>query len=114
MLRIIAEYKNEPTKLFFPKENSIFSFFPKLDEKKDHRESVAETETITDWKAPVKLSQALPYDSSASESEDDVEQSTSDLISSVANRKRCLFYHPDDQGMMDALQGEAKIKEISV
>ena len=85
-----------------------------MDEKKDHRESVAETETITDWKAPVKLSQALPYDSSASESEDDVEQSTSDLISSVANRKICLFYHPDDRGMMDALQGEAKIKEISV
>jgi hypothetical protein len=99
---------SEPTRLFLPKENSTFSFFPELDEKKDHFESVAETEAITDWKAPVKLTQALPYDSSESESEDDLEQSTSDQISSIVSTKRCLFYHPNDQRMMDALQGEAK------
>ena len=77
-----------------------------MDEKKDNLDSVAETSTITGWKAPVKTSQPLPYDSSASESEDDIEQSTSDPTSSTVNMKKCLFYRTDDQGMMDALQGE--------
>lgn len=77
-----------------------------MDEKEDNLERVVETSTITGWKAPVKTSLALPYDSSASESEDDIEQSASDPASSTVNMKKCLFYRTDDQGMMDALQGE--------
>jgi hypothetical protein len=80
-----------------------------LDEKEEeYCEGVAES--ITDWKAPVKLSQGLPYDSSASESEDDVEESTSGRVTTVVNTKTCLFYHPDDQGMRNALEGKAEIQ----
>ena len=86
-------------------KNSMFSFSLELDEKKSHCQSTAES--ITDWKAPVKLSQALPYDSSASESEDDVEGSKNGLVSSSVKTKTSLFYHQDDQGMMDALQAES-------
>ena len=86
-------------------KNSTFSFSLELDEKKDHCQSAAES--ITDWKAPVKLSRALPYDSSASESEDDVEESKNGLVSSSVKTKTCLFYHPDDQGMSDARQAES-------
>ena len=86
----------------------MFSFFPECDENKDHSESIAEvTETDLNWKTPVKSFQSLPYDSSASESEDDVTRCKSDVISSNINSKRCLFFHPTDQKMMNELQGKA-------
>ena len=81
-----------------------------MDEKKDNHESVTETKTITGWKAPVKTTQALPYDSSASESGDDIDQSTSDRASSTVHMKNCLFYRADDQRMMDALKGNSLLK----
>ncbi|XP_028402233.1 nucleolar protein 8-like [Dendronephthya gigantea] len=91
------------------KENKTFSFFSDLDEIEDNAENLNSAEqatVVSNWKPPVQLSQALPYDSSASESEDDVEQADSNHSSKVST-KRCLFYHPDNLEMMNALEVES-------
>ena len=60
----------------------------------------------------MKLSQALPYDSSESESDEDAALPAADVIPSKVNTKRSLFYHPEDQAMMETLEGEGKIWQI--
>ena len=72
---------------------------------------VEKSEEITKWRAPLELSQNLPYDSSASEAEDEQQEprnltgATRVDSSKKKDYRRHLFYHIENKTMMNTLEG---------
>ena len=66
---------------------------------------VEKSEEITKWRAPLELSQNLPYDSSASEAENEQEEPRNLAGATRVDYRRHLFYHIENKTMINTLEG---------